>query len=578
MPFDGLLKSSPSFADLIRELEDDTSASSGLPNERARRRLVCDARQFCTWIGRRPEEVPLHPRTIQSLTKGWTGARFGVSDKRLANVFSSVRRLLRMSGRIQVDRKPARLVEGHWALLLAALHGTWAKPALSPFVRWCVTEGLDPADVDDKVANRYLEWRKVNAITFDRGRLTKQLRIAWNHAAALVPGWPPQRLSVGKSSEPFLLPWSSFPESLQAEVEAYRRARGVREGTSRERTLVSLIATAHPAIDKRGQAKSESDPLAPRTVAAHLDVVRLIASTLVRSGIEPEELAGLAEATTPRAVATAADQARARNGKDSSYAQNIVKVARSIRARWVGLSEDEATAFKRLRRHTEQGLDLKSMRPQNRRKLAQFDDPLRLRMLITWPQRRMEELEKERKGGQPVTLAMALDAQAAVIGLLLMSLPVRRGTLSLTRLDRHFRWPIKTGGTATLAYEPAETKTRTPIAALLPGWKVALLRLYMNHYRPRLLRHDDASNPYLFPGAIPGRAKSLGRLGTTLTSAVNRHVGVRINLHFFRHLTASLLLRKTRNLAGAGAAGPCRRQLDHRALRGDGEPLVCRGT
>lgn len=554
MPLDGsLLKTSPSFADLMRKLSEDDDASIQLLDKRARRRLVGDARQFCTWIGRRPEEVPLHPRTIQSLTKGWTGARFGVSDKRLANVLSSVRGLLRRSGCVEVDRKPARLVEGPWALLLASLHGSWAKPVLSPFVRWCVTEGIDPEDADDEVAGRYLTWREENAISFDRGRLTRQLRCAWNRAAALVPAWPQQRLSVGKGRPPILLPWSDFPQSFQADVKAYRRARGARAGESQERSLVALIASAHPGVDQQGGAKSESDPLAPRTLEAHIDVARLIASTLVRGGAGPESLASLADVTTPHAAAKAADQAQGRNGKDSAYAQNIVKVARSIRARWVGLSKKEEMDFKKLRRFAERELDLKSMRPANRLKLAQFDDSLRLRMLIDWPERRLAELEKQRMRGKPVTLSMALDAQAAVIGLLLMSLPVRRGTLALTRIDQHFRWPIKAGGLATLSYEPVETKTRTPIAALLPSWKVTLLRLYLAHYRPRLLLSGDTNNPYLFPGNVLGKPKSLGRLGKTLTRAVDRQVGVRINLHFFRHLTASLLLRKTRNLAQAQA-------------------------
>lgn len=559
MPFDAptLSETSPTFAHVLLALE--TASLDGIANmsETARQRLIRDVRQFCRWAGRNPESLSTHPKTIQSLTRDWTGATFGVSDKRYANVLSSLRRALALASDILFDRKPAARLQGPWADLMSKLQRSWAKPVLSPFVRWCAAQGIDPNAVTVQTAEDYLAYRENHDVRHNRTKLAKQLRNAWSRAQREITDWPEIELEIGYSAFTYSLPWDAFPQSLRDEIAEYQEARGVRaKGPSGPNvSLRHILLEAHPELAEGTRSSGVDDPLGSSTLNSHMDALQLAASTLVRAdGRSADDLTSISEITTLACAASTADEALNRNGRNSSYAGNLIKVLRSVRARWIGLSEEEQHLFKTLRKRAEEGVDLRSMRPQNREKLTQFDDPARLRRLITWPRRRMMELEKERKRSGRVTQSMALDAQACVMGLLLMSLPVRRGTLTATRIEEHFRWPtIGKNGTATLSYSPHETKTNRPAAVVLSEWKVELLQTYLREYRPRLLAQNDGNNAYLFPGQKPGQPKSYSKIAKTMTQAVRKEVGVHVNMHFFRHLMSSLLLRQSRNLEMARA-------------------------
>ncbi|WP_162175128.1 site-specific integrase [Fodinicurvata fenggangensis] len=440
---------------------------------------------------------------------------------------------------------------------MSGLQSSWAKPVLSPFVRWCAAQGITPDAMTTQIAENYLSYRENRDVRHNRQKLTKQLRNAWARAQRDVTDWPRVPLEIGESTQGYMLPWEVFPKSLRDEVENYRKSRGVQTGvgSSQDVSLRDVLMKANPELAESNTVLSIEDPLGQRTLDEQTHTLRLAASTAVRAdGCSPDDLICIADITTPASAAATAEEALTRNGKNSSYAGNLIKNLRSVRARWTGLSEEEKHLFKSLRKKAEEGVDLRAMRPQNREKLAQFDDPARLRRLITWPRRRMMVLEQERKHSGRVTQNMALDAQACVMGLLLMSLPVRRGTLTITRIEENFRWPtLRKGGTATLSYSSQETKTERPAAVVLSEWKVDLLRTYLRDYRPRLLSQNDRSNPFLFPGQKPGQPKSYSRIAKTMTQAVRKQVGVHVNMHFFRHLMASLLLRQSRNLDMARA-------------------------
>ncbi|WP_022726758.1 site-specific integrase [Fodinicurvata sediminis] len=554
MPFDTptLTETSPTFASVLHALE--TASLDGIADipDPTRRRLIRDVRQFCRWSGRNPDSLSTHPKTIQSLTKDWTGATFGVSDKRYANVLSSLRKALALASEIPFDRKPVEQLTGHWANLMSGLQRSWAKPVLSPFVRWCAAQGITPDVMTTQIAENYLSYRESRDVRHNRQKLIKQLRNAWARAQRDVTDWPRVPLEIGKSTQGYMLPWEVFPKSLRDEVESYRKSRGVQTGvgSSQDVSLRDVLMKANPELAESNTALSIEDPLGQRTLDEQTHTLRLAASTAVRAdGCSPDELISIANITTPASAAATAEEALNRNGRDSSYAGNLIKNLRSIRSRWIGLSEEEKHLFKCLRTKAEEGVDLRAMRPQNREKLTQFDDPARLRRLITWPRRRMMELEQEREHSGRVTQNMALEAQACAMGLLLMSLPVRRSTLKFTSIEENFRWPtIGKGGTATLSYSSQETKTNRPAAVVLSEWKVELLRTYMSEYRPRLLAQGNRNNPYLFPGQKPGQPKSYSKIAKTMTQAIRKQVGVHVNMHFFRHLMASLLLRQSRNL------------------------------
>ena len=49
----------------------------------------------------------------------------------------------------------------------------------------------------------------------------RDIAVLWNQAVVSIPSWPRQLLSVPDFRKRYILPWSEFPESLKAELDAY---------------------------------------------------------------------------------------------------------------------------------------------------------------------------------------------------------------------------------------------------------------------------------------------------------------------------------------------------------------------
>jgi integrase/recombinase XerD len=97
---------------------------------------------------------------------------------------------------------------------------------------------------------------------------------------------------------------------------------------------------------------------------------------------------------------------------------------------------------------------------------------------------------------------------------LLAFCPVRRRNFCAIQIDKHL---VAVGDTYRLSFDRTETKTKRPIAFMLPPVLLPYLERYLAHFRPWLLRQTSNRNPaYLF--REPGMSLWVSKTGSALAS------------------------------------------------------------
>ncbi|WP_316979904.1 site-specific integrase [Shumkonia mesophila] len=544
------------FEAVIKAVENEEGLSLQMGKE-----IVDDVRHFCLkWIGRQPEAVPADAHSLRNYSEGWTPEKFAVSQRRYDNVWGSVRRALRIASVIPVDRKPCRSLGQVWRALNDDLRVApeWLTPSLSPFIRYCDSFGIAPEEVTDGTVEAFATYRHQFDLTPDIAGKIIAIRSAWNRSVDIIPAWPQLKLSVGKTRKVLNLPEESFPPSFRLDIERYTACRGLRNGEIRPG--MTLLEEARATYQPRMTAKDEREggvmgPLAEATLAKHAEALWFAASAMVRLGhMNVEDVTSIADiADVGIADRVINDDIKPRLGIESQYGGSLVSRLRSIAERWVPeISQAEINDFAILKKLVNNKAEnLGRMPDKDRRRLAPFLNDLEtMAVLLCIPRWEFENLERERRrNGGLATRDMALRAEAAIGVLLQETLCVRWGDFRRTRMDVNIIRPTRRGGVGTLHYKIRKTHKNgiTDAQAALASWKTRLIEIYWNHYRPKLTE-DDPINPYLFPGAEPGAAKSHSQLGREVTQMVNDWTGHYVNPHLWRKLMGGYLLYVTHNL------------------------------
>ena len=242
-----------------------------------------------------------------------------------------------------------------------------------------------------------------------------------------------------------------------------------------------------------------------------------------------------------------------RLGLASQYAGNVVKVLGSIAMRWVrDITSDELDDFSALKAEmNEKAEGLGRLSTKDRLRLAPFlSDPETMGTLLALPYWTFEEMENMRRRDGNVSETMALRAQSAIAVLLEETLPVRWGDLGRSAFDVNVILPKKRNAAGTLHYRVSKTQEKgvRDVQAALSPEKVRLLELYRRHYRPVLTR-DDPLNPYVFPGAAPGTAKSYSQSSGQVKEFVRETTGHIVNGHLWRKLMGGYLLYRNHDMS-----------------------------
>jgi hypothetical protein len=528
------LKTRPTFADLLDAIEIDKTFSAPRKTELRR-----DIEAFCGWLDRSPSTLPADPRLLRPHVAALQIAVLGISAKRMANVKSSVNAALASSAIERPCAKPIGNLSAPWADLHENIRGSWAAAVLSPLFRYADAIGLAPEQIDDEVVASHADYRQETSLARNPQKAISKIRGAWNKAAREIAGWPAVTLSIGRKRDDYLFPWTKFPKEFVDDVDAYAAACG------RQPSSAADYAAGSRSRRYRGGGAARSrdrKPLAKSTIDRRRDTLRLAASTLVHEGQKRfDEIVSVASVISVSSLEIVADCILDRNETSTGYGWTVGKHFRSIATQWLSPSREEIEEYNKLVRELKADGVVDGMNPKNRERLRQFDDPAVFAKLVCLPEHVFAELEKRRGSAGAVTPAMALEAEAAIGVLILLSVPVRRSTLARTHLVNNIRWPQGRRGTATLHYSAQEeTKTGRSSSAILAEWKAHMLKLYRRHYQPLLTQ--DRDNAFLFPALAGPAHKSVGALAETITKMILRRTGLRMNLHLFRHLVGTKIL------------------------------------
>ena len=498
----------PTFADLILRVKADNQ-------------LLLRTRQNWTWAlrtvaraaGKDPAAVPAHPEFLRTVLAQAAPASLGISRDGWNNARS-------LSGKV-LDWAGLASMPGHYqAPFTPAWQELWGKLPpntalsfqLSRLFHYCSAQGIAPNQVNDGALEAFHRALIAESIVRLPYEIYRGAAKSWNNAADRIPGWPQQRLTGPSRQTTFSLPWSAFPPTLEADVEAYfRRASGLD------------LSDDHFIRAQR-----------PATIITRRWQLRLLATAIVTSGIAEDVLVGLRTMLMPEVAAAGLQYLFERNqGASSVQISNLADFLPTLATR-LDMPEAVITRLKKMKKKLK--VTQHGMTARNREALRAFDDHAAVEALLGLPQRILREV---RASGQKGYREAKLIQTALAIELLLNA-PVRIQNLASIDLDRHL---LEVGGPGNravhLRFPAAEVKNRNDLEFPLMTEAVELLNIYLDAWRPLL---TSGASRLLFPGKISGQSKGKSALSTQIKERVHAYTRLDMPAHRFRHAAGKIYL------------------------------------
>jgi hypothetical protein len=424
----------------LGDIREAIDASDSIPADR-KRHLIWALNRTIALIGHGVADVRADPKTVLRQLDHLSPAMTGLSPRAFANLKSLVRTAFRLfASRLAPARSKIKL-KGRWAELEALLP-LRLKRNLSRFLRFAQAMCWAPHEIGEEHLERFGDYLKHEAMLDKADAVVRATRYGWNAAVDTVAGWPVRRVAPPPSKRrPYWLGLDELPASLRQELEAYLQQLG----------------------DPDPFARPGSRILRPGTVVQYENMLRMVASALVRCGVPVQQLTSIAVLVRPDHVQRGLKFLYQRAGsRVSSYVHLVAYRARHVAAH-VGLPEqdrarlDEILAWVNRARPPKRGLAEK-----NRKLLEHFDDPGFVYRLVTLPSTLMAAARQSTS--RSAARSIARDAAAAEI--LLMS-SLRVGNVIDLRLGETIRnygegaascWTIDVPGDKVKNRQPTRVK------------------------------------------------------------------------------------------------------------------------
>lgn len=486
-----------------------------------------------------PEDLPADPARLREHLNAMSPAMAGLTR----GSWSSVRsRILKALKRTKVAVMPARRTKPlseEWAALYQQLPHRGHQAGLGRFIGYLSDHGVRPHEVCDGHLERFRDELEASSL---RGRpsgiVGGAIRV-WNIAVDTVPGWPQQRLTTAsvERGSGYVLSLEDFPPGFQQSLRDY----------------ISFL-TDPPDDDIEAPPKG----LRPNTLKLREFQFRQMASALVHRGIPIETITSIDVLATRESVNAICDFFMDRStSRFSPQLDGLLSILRPIAA--YRLKQRDLADWIRLRRRRLSGGRSRrfGMTEKNRRRLAVFRDRQQVRDLLLLP---FKLLKRAESGTMHAKDAARLVRAAVAIELELMC-PIRLQNLSELNADTDFvRSNSKKHASVHLFIPADRTKNGEDIELELPQPTIDLISLYLAKYRNELIHpgYRGKGPRYLFP-KHDGTPK-MGRVfADGICRVLDRELGIKFNIHLFRHLGCYLYLR-----SHPGQIDVMRRVLGHR--------------
>ncbi len=475
-------------------------------------------------------EIAADPIALRPIFAAVLPAAHGMGRKRVSNIKAAIAALLIKIG----THDPHEMIElepiGAWAACRDLVTDVRERAKVTPFLRFAQQQGVLPQDIDPGFVECYRAWRRSRTLLIDVDISINAIRRVWNKAVRSVPTWPGQHLAGRKNPAVFALSVEMFTAAFQADVSA----------------LLEFLK--HPPPLRSGRRA-----LRGITVEEYRRFVYRAASILVLRGRDPATITSLADIVKPEAVEAILLDLYYRKGEKWSggavtMASNLTVIARD----YVKAPAEDLAALAEMRQRVK--LKNRGMSERNLDRIAQFDQPGRLKAFYDLPDRCLEAAQAMWKKSKARAAELHERALAMAI---LREKPFRRKNLAGIHLDRNLQ-RNPDGKLYRIKFTAEEAKTPKPIDVVISKDLSAALDRHIKKYRPML---PGADSPWLFPGTA-GRHRAPCNLARKVSALIQEHLGVQFNLHLFRHLCALTNYNADEN------AGPVvQALLDHADLR-----------
>ena len=458
------------------------------------------------------------PKAVRTLLARRNAVELGLTELRWRNVRSGVVSAVRMFGSAPSASTQQVPINAEWTDLLGRAIAKHHRHGLARLARFCSAMAILPEAVDQATLLGFYEALVAEDLIRDPRTKLKHTIAVWNMCNRRAPDWPDIRLASPFERDVITLPLEQFPESFQADMDAWR-AR-----------LLDPDPMDPSALDR---------PLKLVTVDGQAAMIMRFALALVR-----DEVVTIEEITDLRVLVTDVVRFKAGlryfldrfEGQRNAYIAKIADTLRAIAKHYVRVPEEIYDAIesicRRLRPPRNDGLKAK-----NRKMLRQFDDPKNVARLLAFPQ---EEAERGSKMTNPYRAAKCYERAVAVS--LLIATCLRIQNLRTIRIDTDLS---RSGRRCFLSIPGERVKNGMNLDFELPADTVALIDKYLCTHRPRL---PGAEGPYLFPGQ-DGGPRPYTTISHDIETSLRKRAGLTMTPHLFRHAIAKIVIERDPGLA-----------------------------
>jgi integrase len=497
---------SKSLADIMGSVQ-----KADLPVKR-KRALTTSLNTVARVLGRSLSEIPAQPASLRGELSKASYLLAGVTKRRWTDIRSLTLKALQIGG---VQLMPGRRRRSSFAPVWIALRQTINhryQMGLSRFMNFCSTEGIDPQAVDVPSFEAFHKRLLEGSLVPHAENVYRETCRLWDRAGIAYENWPVFRVGPLPEVHRYSLPWSAYPGSFHADVEAF------------------LTRAADDNIYAAGREYFR--PLKPATIESHRRRLKIMATALVKSDLPANELTSLAVMVKPENARKILEFFWLRAGKvqkDTTY--SMACLIRTIARNWVKNLADlpQLNELCRVSKYEKKGLT-----KRNRDRLRQFDDPRKLQALLSLPQKLMRLARQHDIGDEQA----ARNAMCAVAIEILIHTALRIKNVVELELGTTIimpRDPKRDKGYISL---PAhQVKNNVALEFALPKPTVALIQEYLKDFRPRF---SQTPNAWLFPNTFGAKRNTVG-FSRLLGAKLAEHAGLEMNVHFFRHSAIKIM-------------------------------------
>jgi integrase len=483
---------------------------AGLTGTR-RRDMVSATNRICEIAGTTPASMRAEVAVLKDLLSRIRPAAHGLSVKSWSNLRSLFAAALQLAGVIDPSGRGSAKRNPAWAPLLEAIADDQRlSNGLAAFANWCAGQGISPSEVDDAAVQRFLTWLEAKTLQPKPRDLVRRVPNVWNEAGAKFDFWPPTKLTRISFKTPAKhLEWSHLSPSFQQEADAY----------------LGLRADPDP-FDERPDAPRR--PLAASTVRQQREHLRLAGSILMQNGEVIEHLADLVIPERFKIVLRYYHEQA--NREPNAFVIGVAKTLVQVAKYHVGASVEELSKLKHLASKLPAvPLDLTR---KNKSLLRQLESERIRAKLLFLPEQLMDHVAKDLDRGR----VRFVEAQVAIAIDIQLASPLRPQNLSRLTWKDNFSEPNGPRGLLLLHIPAQDTKSKKQdIVAEVPDDVARRLRWYRRQVLPRL--GADMNGPLFV--TEKGSRKSQATLAVQIADTTERHVGVRMTPHLFRHYGAT---------------------------------------